>query len=162
MSYNSDDFLTPTTEDMDILQKRYGEMNPKGIAWFREHFDTYKSRQAVVFLKESLRELNPIVHEVEQLHDAARDIVDNDTFCQNKYDIEEFGDISLQADHLRMCLSELEDKLEAARLLLAPFERLTVIEGDADDMDLEDGMIVAVDEHFTPRLFEEHSFFDED
>ena len=56
---------------------------------------------------------------------------------------------------MRDRLSELEDKCQAARILLAPLERLIPID---DDMDTDADMLVPWDEDSEPRLNREVGF----
>ena len=89
--------------------------------------------------------------ETEEMLGGAEMIIDDDDRNRKLYQLKQMGSIGQAAGHLRQQLFDMEDKLQAARILLAPLERLTVYDDEDSD---EHDMVVAWDEDIVPRIQE--------
>lgn len=141
-----------TTEEYETYQTLYGDINRYGVEYLREHYDTLKARQAYDLLRSACFETNALTDDIKQIYSAASHIVDQDTFSATPYDLELHGDLGWHVDDVRSRLAELEEKIDAARILLAPLERLISIDKDAGS---DEKMLVAYDEEFEPRILNE-------
>lgn len=137
-------------ENFRYLEEMYGRIHKKGLAYLQKNYDVNDARIALDYMLEVQTELSNVIEEAEQILGGAEMIIDDDDRNRKRYPLEQKGTIGQAVVYLRQEIFDMEDKLEAARILFAPLERLTVY--DDEDLSDEQDMVVAWDEDSVPRI----------